>query len=73
MEPWTLRNNETFKREENKIKGPGDKKGDAGTVIQTTEAGGTIGTVAGLATKNVGAGAGVGLLAEPPRESSGFC
>lgn len=54
------RDNETFKREESKITGPGNKSGDAGTVINTTAAGTVIGSGIGAAAGNWGRGAGIG-------------
>lgn len=54
------RENETLKNEGGKITGPGDKKGDTGTVIGTTTAGTVIGSGIGAAAGNVARGAGVG-------------
>ncbi len=54
------RNNETLKREQNKISGPGDKSGDLGTVIGTTAAGTVIGSGVGAAAGNAARGAGIG-------------
>ena len=56
------RNNETLKREESRIKGPGDKKGDAGTVIGSSTAGTVIGSGVGAAAGNAARGAGIGAL-----------
>ncbi len=54
------REGETFKREQSKIGGPGDKKGDVGTVVGTTTAGTVIGSGVGAAAGSVARGAGVG-------------
>src|SRR5579875_2826103 len=54
------RDDQTLKREENKISGPGDKKGDVGTVVGSTTAGTVIGSGIGAAAGNVARGAGVG-------------
>lgn len=54
------RDNETLKREDSKITGPGDKKGDVGTVVGTTAAGTIIGSGVGGAAGNVAKGAGIG-------------
>jgi hypothetical protein len=54
------RDNETLKREESKVEGPGDKKGDAGTVVGSTAAGTVIGSGVGAAAGNWGRGAGIG-------------
>lgn len=54
------RNDETLKREQSKVTGPGDKKGDVGTVIATTTAGTVIGTGVGAAAGNIARGAGIG-------------
>jgi len=54
------RENETLKREQSKIGGPGDKKGDVGTVVGTTTAGTVIGSGVGAAAGNVARGAGIG-------------
>ena len=54
------RNEETLKREQNKVEGPGDKKTDVGTVIGTTTAGTVIGSGIGAAAGNVARGAGIG-------------
>jgi hypothetical protein len=50
-------------RSEGKIKGEGNKGGDARTVGQTTAAGAGIGTLAGAAAGRVGMGAGIGAAA----------
>jgi len=50
-------------RSEGKIKGEGNKGGDARTVGQTTAAGAGIGTLAGAAAGHVGMGAGIGAAA----------
>ncbi|HEX7360460.1 MAG TPA: hypothetical protein VF283_08200 [Bryobacteraceae bacterium] len=55
------RQNETLNRENGKIKGAGNKKDDAGTVVRDTAAGTVIGSGIGAAAGNVGRGAGVGL------------
>jgi hypothetical protein len=54
-------NDGTLKREESKIKGPGDKKADVGTVVGTTAAGAGIGTGIGAATGHLGGGSLIGL------------
>jgi hypothetical protein len=54
------RDSETLKREQSKVTGPGDKKTDVGTVVQTTTAGTVIGSGVGAAAGNVARGAGVG-------------
>ena len=54
------RENETLKREQSKVGGPGDKKGDLGTVVGTTTAGTVIGSGVGAAAGSVARGAGVG-------------
>ncbi len=54
------RDNQTLNREQNKISGPGDKKGDVGTVIGATTAGTVIGSGVGAAAGNVARGAGIG-------------
>jgi len=50
-------------RSEGKIKGDGNKGGDARTVGQTTAAGAGIGTIAGAASGHTGMGAGIGAAA----------
>lgn len=55
------RQNETLKREDSKIKGPGGKKDDADTVIGTTVAGGAVGAGLGAATGHLGGGSAIGL------------
>lgn len=54
------RDDQTLKREESKVTGPGDKKGDVGTVIGATTAGTVIGSGVGAAAGNVARGAGIG-------------
>lgn len=54
------RENQTLKREQSKVSGPGDKSGDVGTVVGTTTAGTVIGSGVGAAAGNVARGAGVG-------------
>jgi hypothetical protein len=54
------RNEGSLKREENKVKGPGDKKTDVGTVVGSTTAGTVIGSGVGAAAGNVARGAGIG-------------
>jgi len=54
-------NEGTLKREESTVKGPGDKKGDIGTVVGTTAAGSAIGTGVGAAADHIGAGSLIGL------------
>ncbi len=55
------RQQETLKREDSKIKGPGGKKEDADTVIGTTVAGGAVGAGIGAATGHLGGGSAIGL------------
>jgi len=57
------RENSTLKREDSKISGPGDKKGDLGTVVGATTAGTVIGSGIGAAAGNVARGAGIGVAA----------
>jgi type IV secretion system protein VirB10 len=57
------RDDQSLKREQSKITGPGDKKGDTGTVIGATTAGTVIGSGVGAAAGNFGRGAGVGAAA----------
>jgi hypothetical protein len=52
-----------FDRAEGKIKGEGNKGGDARTVGQTTAGGATIGAIAGSAAGHAGMGAGIGAAA----------
>ena len=54
------RSNQTMQREKSKINGPGDKKGDAGTVIGSTTAGTVIGSGIGAAAGGAARGAGIG-------------
>jgi type IV secretion system protein VirB10 len=54
------RDGESLKREESKVSGPGDKKGDVGTVIGGTTAGTVIGSGIGAAAGNAAKGAGIG-------------
>ena len=54
------RSDQTLQREKNKINGPGDKKGDVGTVVGSTTAGTVIGSGVGAAAGNVARGAGIG-------------
>ncbi|MBV9297159.1 MAG: hypothetical protein JO145_16430 [Acidobacteriaceae bacterium] len=54
------RDNETLKREQSKISGPGNKSGDVGTVIDRTTSGTVIGTGIGAAAGNIARGAGIG-------------
>ncbi len=54
------RADQSLKREESKITGPGDKKGDVGTVVGSTAAGTVIGSGIGAAAGNFGRGAGIG-------------
>ena len=53
--------NESVKREQSKVTGPGDKKGDVGTVVGSTTAGTVIGSGIGAAAGNVAKGAGIGV------------
>lgn len=55
------RGGETLNRENGKIKGAGDKKGDAETIAGTTVTGTIIGSGIGAAAGNAARGAGVGL------------
>jgi hypothetical protein len=55
------RDDETLKREQSAVKGPGNKAGDVGTVAQTTTAGTVIGSGIGAAAGNVARGAGLGV------------
>jgi len=55
------RDNQMLKHEQSKIDGPGDKKGDVGTVVGATTAGTVIGSGVGAAAGNVGRGAGIGV------------
>lgn len=55
------RDDQTLKREQSKIEGPGDKKGDVGTVVGSTTAGTVIGSGIGAAAGNVARGAGIGV------------
>jgi type IV secretion system protein VirB10 len=55
------RQNETLKREDSTIKGPGGKKDDANTVIGTTVAGGAVGAGIGEAAGHLGGGSAIGL------------
>ena len=52
-----------FDREEGKIRGEGNKAGDAGTVAKTTSAGAAVGGVAGGVAGHAGMGVGVGAAA----------
>jgi hypothetical protein len=54
------RDDQTLKREQDKVTGPGNKKGDVGTVVGTTVAGTVIGSGVGAAAGNAGKGAGIG-------------
>ncbi len=54
------RDKQDLKREESKVKGPGDKGGDAGTVIGASTAGTVIGSGIGAAASHAGMGAGIG-------------
>ena len=54
------RSSETLQRETGKINGPGDKKGDAGTIIGASTAGTVIGSGVGAAAGSVAHGAGIG-------------
>jgi hypothetical protein len=55
------RDNQSLKREDSKILGPGNKSGDAGTVIGAAAAGTVIGSGVGAAAGNAGTGAGMGV------------
>ncbi len=54
---------EGFHRDESKIEGESTKGEDAGKVAQTTVTGAEIGTIAGVGTRRVGTGLGVGSAA----------
>ena len=54
------RDDQTLKREQNTVKGPGNKKGDVGTVIGSTASGTVIGSGVGAAAGNAARGAGIG-------------
>lgn len=54
------RDDETLKREQSKISGPGDKSGDVGKVVGSTTAGTVIGSGVGAAAGNIARGAGIG-------------
>ncbi len=54
------RDDQKLKREDSKISGPGDKKGDIGTVVGASTAGTVIGSGVGAAAGHAGAGAGMG-------------
>ena len=54
------RDNQNLKRENSKVSGPGNKSGDAGTVIGASTAGTVIGSGVGAAAGHAGAGAGIG-------------
>lgn len=54
------RDDQTLKREDSKVEGPGDKKGDVGTVVGATTAGTVVGSGIGAAAGNWGRGAGIG-------------
>ena len=55
------RNDGTLKREQSKITGPGNKAGDAGTVVTTTAEGAAIGTAVGAASGHIAGGSLIGL------------
>lgn len=55
------RNDGSLQREDSKIKGAGDKKGDTETVIRTTAEGAGIGTAVGAAAGHIGSGSLIGL------------
>jgi len=55
------RNEGKLDRESSKIKGPGDKSGDAQTVIRTTAQGAAIGTGIGAAAGHLGGGGVIGV------------
>jgi hypothetical protein len=52
-----------FDREEGKIRGVGNKAGDAGTAAKTTSAGAAVGGIAGSVAGHAGMGVGVGAAA----------
>lgn len=54
------RDDQKLKREGSKVTGPGDKRGDVGTVISSTTSGTVIGSGVGAAAGNIARGAGVG-------------
>jgi type IV secretion system protein VirB10 len=55
------RNDGTLNKEQSKVKGPGDKKGDVGQVVTTTAEGAAIGTAVGAASGHLGGGSVIGL------------
>jgi hypothetical protein len=57
------RDNESLTKEQSTVRGPGDKKGDVGTVVGASTAGTVIGSGVGAAAGNVENGAGVGVAA----------
>ncbi len=57
------RDNQTLDREEGKIKGEGDKGGDAVKIGTATTTGATLGGLAGATAGRVGMGAGIGAAA----------
>src|SRR5581483_7677186 len=57
------RDDQTLKREDSKITGPGDRKGDVGTVVGASTAGTVIGSGIGAAAGNAARGAGIGVAA----------
>lgn len=54
------RDDQKLRREGSKITGPGDKRGDVGTVISSTTSGTVIGSGVGAAAGNIARGAGIG-------------
>jgi hypothetical protein len=54
------RDDQKLKREDSKVSGPGDKRGDVGTVVGASTAGTVIGSGIGAAAGHAGAGAGMG-------------
>jgi type IV secretion system protein VirB10 len=55
------RNEGKLNREQSKVQGPGDKKGDVGQVVTTTAEGAAIGTAVGAASGHLGGGSVIGL------------
>jgi type IV secretion system protein VirB10 len=55
------RDDQTLKREEGKVVGPGGKGRDVGTVVEATTAGTVVGTGIGAAAGNIARGAGIGV------------
>jgi hypothetical protein len=54
---------EEFDKNEGKIRSEGNKAGDARTIAEAAGAGGSVGLIAGSATKHLGMGGGIGAAA----------